>query len=187
MPVNGLDGGEGAANEESGVMAKKLLPEWTDAELQNLADNYERRGVVVGGPYPLSDILLEQRHRLAPPEAPVARVFDIILDQSRRSADGLTTYGELYAELFPGKEWLGNAPRALISKILDGVIGYCVDKGMPLVSVLVVRQSNRCLDPSAKKEIVRVAKSLGVDVGDSETFLDRQIEAAKELARRGVS
>ena len=123
-------------------MAKKLLPEWTDAELQNLADNYERRGVVVGGPYPLSDILLEQRHRLAPPEAPVARVFDIILDQSRRSADGLTTYGELYAELFPGKEWLGNAPRALISKILDGVIGYCVDKGMPLVSVLVVRQSN---------------------------------------------
>ncbi|PWB89802.1 hypothetical protein C5688_13245 [Methylocystis sp. MitZ-2018] len=70
---------------------------------------------------------------------------------------------------------------------VGGVIGYCVDKGMPLVSVLVVRQSNRCLDPSAKKEIVRVAKSLGVDVGDSDTFLDRQIEAAKELARRGVS
>ncbi|MCQ4191274.1 hypothetical protein [Methylocystis suflitae] len=74
-----------------------------------------------------------------------------------------------------------------MSKILDGVIGYCVDKGMPLVSVLVVRQSNRCLDSSAKKEIVHVANSLGVDVGDSETFLDRQIEAAKELARRGVS
>jgi hypothetical protein len=70
---------------------------------------------------------------------------------------------------------------------VDDVIGYCVDKGMPLVSVLVVRLSNRCLDPSAKKEIVRVAKSLGVDVGDSDTFLDRQIEAAKELARRGVS
>ena len=168
-------------------MAKKLLPEWTDAELQNLADNYERRGVVVGGPYPLSDILLEQRHRLAPPEAPVARVFDIILDQSRRSADGLTTYGELYAELFPGKEWLGNAPRALISKILDGVIGYCVDKGMPLVSVLVAGSR---IDVSTLRPRRRSCASPNRSALTSPTPKHSLIARSRrqsELARRGVS
>jgi hypothetical protein len=162
----------------------KPLDEWTDAKLQALVDNYRRNGVEEGGVYPLSELLLEQRRRLVP-EVPVTRVVDCILELSRKSRDGLVTYGEVHAELFPGQEWLGNASQRKMSLILDRVIGFCVEKKLPLVSVLVVRQSPRRLDPSAKTHIVSTAKSLAFDVGDSETFLQRQVEEALALARSG--
>jgi hypothetical protein len=69
-----------------------------------------------------------------------------------------------------------------MSKILDSVIGFCVDKGLPLVSVLVVRKSPRRLDDLAKEEIVRVAKSLGVKVVDEGVFFEEQVAASKAFA-----
>lgn len=163
-------------------MAKKPLSEWRDEDIESLINNYRARDKTEGGHYTLAELLLEQRRRLCP-SVSVSKVVDLICEQSRKSHDGLTTYGELFAELFPGEKWIGNEPRSRMSKILDSVIGYCVDKGIPLISVLVVRKSPRRLDDLAKEEIVRVAKSLGVKVVDEGAFFEEQVAASKTFAK----
>lgn len=164
-------------------MARLPLGEWSNEQIQNLIDNYMARGVEVGGVYPLSELHLEQRRRLCP-SVTISQVVDIICEHSRESHDGLTTYGEVFAKLFPCEKWIGNEPRSRMSKILDSVIGYCVDKGLPLVSVLVVRKSPRRLDSLAEEEIVRVAKSLGINVIDEGAFFKEQVSASKAFAKR---
>lgn len=155
----------------------------SDVQLQSLIDNYRRNGVTEGGTYPLGEALLEQRRRVPTP-VPIATVFDHILALSAQSPDGLLTYGDLWKVCFPGKPWVGNAPRAIVAKLLYRVIGYCVDKGTPIITTLVVRKSPRRLDPSAVKNIYEECREFGVDVGDlgPEKFCELQAIASRELA-----
>jgi hypothetical protein len=155
----------------------------SDIQLQNLVDNYRNRGVCDGGPYPLSEALLEQRRRIPTP-VPIGDIFNRILELSSGSTDGLLTYGELWESCFPSKPWRGNQPRTIIAKMLSRVIGYCVDRHLPIVTTLVVRKSPRRLDPSAVQNIYAECKEFGLDVGDAgpEEFCEQQAAASKALA-----
>ncbi len=154
----------------------------SDKQLENMVVNYRKNGVREGGPYPLSEVLLEQRRRIPTP-VPIADIFDRILELSRRSTDGLLTYGELWESCFPGKPWRGNQPRTIIAKMLSRVIGYCVDHHLPIVTTLVVRKSPRRLDPSAIQNIYVECQEFGLDVGGArpEEFCEHQASASKAL------
>jgi len=159
------------------------ITDLTDDELEALIGNYRRLGVTEGGIYSLSEALLEQRRRIKT-LVPVPQVFDAILELSGQSPDGLITYIDLWKALFPGVAWKGNASVTQIAKVLAQVIGYCVDKGAPIVTTLVVRKQTRKLDQSAIENIYSESKDFGLDVGahGANEFCKRHEVASKELA-----
>ena len=150
----------------------------TAEELKNMAANYRRAGKEVGGKYSLAEILLEQRRRDAG-SVDVSKVFDIVCRQSAASADGLTTYGEVWSELFPETPWKGNHSQTVMGRALGGVLAHCINNGLPIVSVLVVNQGDRELTPKAVRNIYDECKSLGAEVG---LIPDHFVHSAKAAA-----
>ena len=77
----------------------------------------------------------------------------------------------------------GNATQQLVTNALARVLAYCVTHGMPIITVLVVRTSERRLSELAVQNIFREANELGVQTGpDPDAFVNAQRTASIELA-----
>lgn len=140
------------------------LNDLSDQEITRFISNYKRSDKVVGGKYALSDLLIEQRRRIASP-FPSRDVAKAIVDLANSSSDGLVTYKELWHYFEPEIPWKGHASQGVLGKALGRVIALCVDEGWPILTTLVVRTDNRTHAERAVQNIYNEAKSLGFEVG----------------------
>lgn len=140
-------------------------------------------GISKGVRFSLADVRSEirrrQRHRFDPRE-----VVATILEQVRASKDGLTTYGELWSALTGGTAWQGNSSQSTMGRELGQALAYCHQNGLPMVPVLVVRQSDRSLSAEAVERICEDCTKLGLEIGsDKSGFVESQATAARQLSR----
>jgi hypothetical protein len=158
------------------------IKEWTDDKIQTLIDRYHKKDIVAGGVYSLRELLLEQMRRKQDQIQP-RDVAAKIINLAGAAKDGVVTYGELWHEFWPTKEWKGNYSKKIMSNLLDTVIAYCVTNHLPLVSMLVVRQDSREIADNAIKHIAIQCKELGIDVGLlPERFVKEQMKLSKALS-----
>jgi hypothetical protein len=134
-----------------------------------------------GGKYSLSEILLEKRRR-KPSAFGVREVAAKIIELAAKSEDGLTTYGDIWNAFRPGVPWEGHKTLRIVADSLYRVIHYCVTNQLPILTVLVVRGSNRRLTSEAISNIFNECKELGIDVGTNpKAFVDEQIRLSRTL------
>lgn len=142
-------------------------------------------GQAKGVRFSLADVRSEmrrrQKHRFDPRE-----VASTILAQTASSEDGRTTYGELWKSLTGGQPWKGNSPRTIMARELGHVLAYCHQNGLPMLTVLVVTQSERALTDAAINNICDECLEMGIDVGpDRRAFVERQAtESLRVVAAR---
>lgn len=154
----------------------------TDAELQALEENFVKKGVVVSKHYALRDVRRELLRR-ATAGIDGGEVFNHIASLAGNSPDSLVAYGDLYSRLWPNDLFVGNGSVGRIMKALDAAICYCVQRGLPCITTLVVKAKDRSLSERAAANIYNTLKGLGVQVGgDVEEFILVQTLAAMEVA-----
>ena len=157
----------------------------SNEQLASFQRNYDVRGVKTGGLYSLAEIKMELLRR-SPSDLDPRKVSSRIIELARGSSDGLVTYGELWQDFHPGKTWRGNADQQVIGNALARVVAYCIDRGLPIVTVLVVQQNGRKLSGQAIDNIFNEAKELGVETGaDARDFVESEREKALRLT--GIS
>lgn len=151
-------------------------------ELDNLEANYIRLGKTTGGKYSLHEARLEKLRRQPNPFG-TRESFIKIIELAKDSTDGKLTYGDLWSAFRPDEKWKGQGTATIVKQALGRVAVYCVDHGLPIVTVLVVHSGNRELSAKAKENIFNAARDLGVDVGvDPEAFVERQIVGAMRIS-----
>ena len=149
------------------------IVDWTSEQIDTLVQRYRQRGITEGGKFTLSELLLEQKRR-TPSKFGGVEVVTGIIELARKSPTGLITYGDLYRYLSGGLPWKGNATQSEMSRALDLGIHHCVQNSLPILTVIVVRQSGK-LAPDAVQGIYDECKELNVDVGISpELFVKKQ-------------
>lgn len=154
----------------------------TDKQLAAMIANYRSSGVTTGGRWPLTELLLEERRR-KPTAFPPHDVAAAIIKLSQASPDGLVSYHDIWRTFLPDEPWKGNNPRRILADALYRVIGYCVDHGLPVLTVLVVRKNERRLSPEAVQHIYSESRDLGIEVGtDPAAFVAREREKALHLS-----
>ena len=169
--------------EKAGLRSSIAL---TDPQIASMIRNYRKAGRETGGIYSLSELLLEQRRR-TPSIFPTRELAQKIVAMSRQSPDGLVTYGELWSSCLPDRPWEGNNSRRIMANALSRVIAYCVDNNLPVMTVLVVRQSPRALSDDAIRNIYDESRQLGIDVGhEPRAFVERQRQSAIELSDKDL-
>ena len=134
---------------------KRLPSQYSDKAIANLIVNYNRKGRVEGGPISLKDCLIEQARRSL--EGFTEEQITQTIVQLARKNDGLTTYGQLWKQLFPSKQWKGNNSQRIIGKILGSALDLCRLNGWPLITCLVVNAQNNQLTYQAKINIFNYA------------------------------
>lgn len=158
------------------------IADLTAKELDNLEANYVRLGKTTGGKYSLHEARLEKLRRQPNPFG-TRESFIKIIELAKGSSDGKLTYADLWSAFRPDEKWKGQGTATIVKQALGRVAAYCVDHGLPIVTVLVVHSANRELSDKAKENIFNAARDLGVDVGaDPEAFVERQIVGAMKIA-----
>jgi len=153
----------------------------SDKQLDQLEANYRRANKTQGGTYSLSEVLLEKNRRRPNPFG-VREVAAKIVELARLSDDGFVTYGDIWKAFRPDVPWEGHKTLRIVADSLCSVIHYCVTNRLPVLTVLVVRGSNRSLSKQAVENIFRVSRELGLDVGlDPKAFVDGQIELSRAV------
>jgi hypothetical protein len=158
------------------------ISELSSKQLATMAKNYRAACKTEGGKFPLSVVLREQLDR-KPATLDTLAVARSILEQSRASPDGLVTNGELWNAFNPDTPWSGHGTQSTVKNSLGRVVGYCVDNGLPIISVLVVPVAKRKLTDAAIRNIYGACRELGVATGNSaREFAENQIAKAKMLS-----
>ena len=154
---------------------------FTDQQLENLQHNYHKRSLSTGGIYSLQEVLNEKTRRLTN-GLDGDKVVRLILDLSRRSPDGFTTYFDVWRSIYPTHPWRGQSSVRRIMKVLGEVIHHCVANNLPIITALIVRRANRQHSPTAVTNIYKYARNLGCNVGVcAESFVTDQILLAFDL------
>jgi hypothetical protein len=120
-----------------------------DSQIADNIRRYRERKLTEGGPYSLADLLAEQARR-SPSPFEVVPMVEAIIAYSKKSEDGLVTYGELWKE-FTGLPWVGNHSQQQVANALGRVIHYCRRNDMPILTTLVVQGSSRALADSQSR------------------------------------
>ena len=171
--------------EKQAVSGSKSVHDLSLEELQTMIQNYQRNKVAVGGIFTLAQLRLEEKRR-APSRFSGSEVVGGIIQLVRNSSDGLTTYGELYDLLSSGLRWKGNATQSEMSRALDRGIYYCAENSLPILTVLVVRQTRK-LGPEAVQNIYDECKGIGIQVGVSpEIFIEAELKRCREFVASRV-
>jgi hypothetical protein len=161
------------------------VSDWSNEQIETLIGRYRDRGIVEGGKFTLSELLIEQKKR-APSRFGGAEVVKGIIELARRSVSGVVTYGELYHYLSDGLPWKGNATQRDMGNALERGISHCVENRLPVLTVLVIRQSGS-LSPEAVQRIYTEAKEFGLDVGlNADSFVALELEKCKAFIRQDI-
>lgn len=144
-----------------------------DSQIADNIRRYRERGLIEGGHYSLADLLAEQARR-NPTPFEVDAVIAAIIEGSKRSTDGLVTYGDLWKR-FTDAPWVGNHSQQQVANALGRVVHHCRRHDMPILTTLVVQAGSRSLGKEAKENIFEEARELGYDTGvDKEKFIQEQ-------------
>lgn len=165
-------------------MKVKSIQEVSDADLAQLVKNYKKYDKVEGGMFPLSEIYIEQRYRIKT-DFSAEQIFEKILECSLISDDGFVTYLQLWTEFYK-KPWKATHSVNVVMDMMGKVIGYCVDKRLPIVTTLIVRTANRKYTPKAAENIYSECRMLGMKIGDvsAKEFCRLEKEKSLEFARK---
>ncbi len=124
------------------------ISDLSDKELDRFEASYRRENKTKGGRFSLSEILLEKKRRKPSPFG-VREVAAKIIELAALSNDGLVTYGDIWNAFRPNVPWEAHKTLRIVSDSLSRVIYYCVINRLPILTVLVVRSSNRKLSSKA--------------------------------------
>jgi hypothetical protein len=153
----------------------------SDNELEIMEANYRRAGRTEGGKFSLREVLLERKRR-KPSAFDTREVAARIVELAGCSADGFVTYGEIWKSFRPESQWEGHKNLRIMADTLGRVIYYCVKHQLPILTVLVVRGSNRKLSDQAIENIYNECRELGINVGfDPRAFVQSQIEQSRTI------
>ena len=159
------------------------LKDWSLEQIETLIARYRQRGVTEGGPFALSELVLEEKRR-APSNFRGADVVNAIVALARKASDGFITYGELYKLLSGGLEWKGNATQRQMGLALERGIAYCVENRLPILTVLVVKKTGSH-SPEAVHRIYKEARDMDLDVGlNAASYVRAQVVSSKEFVMR---
>jgi hypothetical protein len=162
------------------------IEDLTSEQVETMINNYRKKSVSIGGKFPLSALLLEQKRRV-PSKFGGADVVKGIIDLAHQSTSGLVTYGELYKHLSGGLAWKGNATQSEMSRALDQGIHYCILNSLPILTVIVVRLNGK-LAPDAIQNIYNECKDLGLNVGsEPDKFVTQQLELCRKFIAAQIS
>ena len=155
----------------------KPVAEWTDGELQNIIDNYRRKGLTSDAYYLQA---LEDMGRRKGRGLEFDKTLQAVLKAAR--ADVYLSYAQLAQE--SGVEWSNK--RAAMMNHLNGLVEFSHRKGWPLLSAIVVGQQKLKsgeMDASALKGFVTAAADLGYEFADDVAFLREQQQAVFAWAK----
>src|SRR5260370_31668330 len=131
----------------------RLISELSDEELNTFESRYRVMAKIEGGIFYIREILLEKMRR-RPNTFGTRETTAKILELSARSEDRLVTYGEIWKSFRPTSPWEGHKTQQIVANCLGRVVHYCVTHQLPVLTVLVVRGSNRQLSKEAVVTIV---------------------------------
>jgi hypothetical protein len=159
----------------------KPLSEWTDEGLKTLETRYNERRLTEGGPFSLKEVMIERLRRKRCVFG-VAETAKKIIELSRRSEDGVCSYGEIWSAFRPAEPWEGHKTQKIVTDALGAVVAYCVTNNLPVLSTLVVQKGKRQLTPKAVHNIYEECKKLGRDVGvNAHKFIEAEALRARAL------
>lgn len=159
----------------------------SDDELDTFIQNYRAAGRTEGGRYSLKELCTEQLRRNGR-NYNGSDVVNAILKISRKSERGLVSYGNVWSHFYPDREWIGNNTQREVGNMLAAAIYYCALHKLPIVTCLVVRETEQQATENAKENIFRTARDCGVDTGpDIHAFYQSQLNASLQLAQSSDS
>lgn len=104
-----------------------------------------------------------------------------ILKLAQLTEDGLTTYGELWSELFPDQPWSGQYNIGAVGRYMDAAVCFCVESDQPIVTTLIARKQKRDVSEAAVRNVYERCRELGIQVGpEPDAFFYRQRRLAKK-------
>jgi len=159
----------------------KPIEDCTDKELEALRNNYHNKGKTEGGPYTLPEVNRELLNRRAS-DMDGKTISEAIVKLATQNENGFTSYGELFKEIHK-KDFLGNNSQRIISADLDRAIHYCISENWPIVTTLVINQSENDLTPKAIENIYDSCRELGLENMplSKEEFIRSEQERSRQL------
>ena len=157
------------------------LKRFTEKELAALESSLAERKNSKGVMYSLADVRAEMQRR-RPHVFDPRLVAATILQQAKDSPNGLTTYGNVWAAMTNGASWAGNSTQSKMGRELANVLAYCHLNRLPILTTLVVRQTDGALSDKAIQRICEECEALGLDIApDPATFVQAQVEASRQV------
>jgi len=157
------------------------LKRFADKELAALERSLAGGQKATGVKYSLADVRAEMQRR-RPHDFDPRQVAATILKQVKESTNGYTTYGRVWAAMTNGANWAGNSTQSKMGKELANVLAYCHLSNLPILTTLVVRQSDGSLSKKAIDRICEECEALGLNIGpDRAAFVLAHAEASRRI------
>lgn len=157
------------------------LKRFSDKELAALERSLAEGQKATGVKYSVADVRAEMQRR-RPHDFDPRQVAATILEQAKGSPNGLTTYSRVWTAMTSGAKWVGNSTQSKMGRELANVLAYCHQKELPILTVLVVRQSDGTLSDKAVERICEECEALGLEVGpDRAAFVSAHAEASRRV------
>jgi hypothetical protein len=158
------------------------LKRFSDKELAALERSLAEGQKATGVKYSLADVRAEIQCR-RPRTFDPRKLAATILEQAKVSPNGYTTYGRVWTAMTNSAGWAGNSTQSKMGKELANVLSYCHQNKLPILTTLVVRQTDGTLSAKAIERICEECEALGLDIGrDRAAFVAVQVEASRQIA-----
>jgi hypothetical protein len=157
------------------------IRELSDDQLENLEQNYRKKGLTEGGKYSLREVLSEKLRRQGK-NYTGRDVAKKILELAQSRGDGKVTYKELWKEYYPYKEWQGHASVSEVKAALGAAVNYCIESDLPLITSIVVQSGSGENSAEAKENMRKAAQEWGYPIHQTaEEFVNKQANETRKL------
>lgn len=162
--------------------ANERLAKITDSALKDLIERMRAATDTSKAPYKLSDLLAEEHRRQPIGVFPTVETAEKVIELTRASETGVTTYKAIWSAFRPDEPWKANASLRQVTNALSRVGFYCIRHGLPQIQTLVVNGARGELTDDARDNLYNAAKERGMDVGpDRDAFIDEQQRLSRQL------
>lgn len=159
----------------------RALSEWSDAEIRTLIKRYEERRLTSGGIYTLAELHLEYARRVKAPHEP-KEFAACILTLAAASSKRRVTYGALFEHL-NGRTPNGQGDIKTITASLERLGAYCHDRGLPIISTLVVNKATGEMTADAVHNVWNYLRQINPTMPDDPAaFVAEQAARAERLS-----
>jgi hypothetical protein len=161
-------------------MARNLAA-WNDEEIKTLIKRYKERGLTSGGLYTLAELQLELARRVKAPHDPKDFAACILI-LAAQSPNRRVTFGALF-EYYNGRPPRGHGDIKTITASLERLGAYCHDRGLPIISTLVVNQATGEMTNNAVHNVWNYLRQIDPTTpNDPAAFVAEQVTRAERLS-----
>lgn len=162
--------------------ANERLAKIPDSTLKDLIERMRAATDTSKAPYKLSDLLAEEHRRQPVGVFPTVETAQKVIELTRASGSGVTTYKAIWSAFRPDEPWKANASLRQVTNALSRVGFYCIWHGLPLIPTLVVNGTKGELTEEARDNLYNAAQERGMSVGpDRDAFVDEQQRLSRQL------